>query len=314
MVFGNYNDNKYRNRISTGVGITLGSIAPLVILSKKLKLVTPEIARERGDKLALKCPDIDTFEKINEIANNIVTKKGLDKKGVTIVTIEDEIKNKDESVYPRIRPARPKCVSYFKSVKYSINKRIIDNLNTHIKEGANASYSPYKNQITISNKRNYSTVFHELGHAMNANGNVFIWSIAKSSYKIINKDMPIITPIALVAKMYNNNNYNQSDNNDSLLRLRSFLANNVTALTAASFIPTLTEEGLASIRGLMAVKKYLPKSGFKQLIKNYSNSFNTYVKYASRVTMYAAGISGIIDLIKYGTLFPNYNKNRRKKC
>lgn len=134
-----------------------------------------------------------------------------------------------------------------------------------VAKGQNAFYADeYK--LAVAPKSKPSLILHELGHAVNANKGKFLRFLQKSRMWVAS------VPTALV--MLNSSIKKQNSNNDK----KNFIERHAGKIGFAAFLPTIIEEGLASIRGAKAAKNILGNSvNLKPLKRNYFFAWMTYL-------------------------------------
>lgn len=131
-----------------------------------------------------------------------------------------------------------------------------------VASGQNAFYTDV-HKLAVAPKSKPSLILHELGHAINANKGKFLRFLQKS------RMFASAAPTALLMM-------------DGLFRRKddkpNFIERNAGILGFMSFLPTIVEEGLASIRGVKAAKGVLGKAvNLKPLKRNYIFAWATYL-------------------------------------
>ncbi len=134
-----------------------------------------------------------------------------------------------------------------------------------VARGANAFYSDQL-KLAVAPKTKPSLLLHELGHAVNANKGRFLKFLQKSRMYAAS------VPTALVFI----NNATQKPDGE-----KSFVEKHAIKIGFLAFLPTIIEEGLASLRGINAakqVKKTVNSAlDLKPLKRNYAFAWLTYV-------------------------------------
>lgn len=150
-----------------------------------------------------------------------------------------------------------------------IDKSNIKNYSKEIQEalgpvarGENAFYTDsYK--LAVAPKSKPSLILHELGHAINAHKGKFLKFLQKSRMYVS------AVPTALIVL---NGLFKRKDDKPN------FVERNAGIIGFASFLPTIAEEGLASIRGVKAARETLGKTvNLNPLRRNYLFAWMTYV-------------------------------------
>ena len=131
-----------------------------------------------------------------------------------------------------------------------------------VAKGENAFYSDGL-KLAVAPKNKPSLILHELGHAINAHKGKFLKMLQKSRIYVS------AVPTALLML----NGLSKRDDNKP-----NFIERNAGVIGFAAFLPTIAEEGLASIRGVKAARETLGKSiNLAPLKRNYFFAWLTYV-------------------------------------
>ena len=149
-----------------------------------------------------------------------------------------------------------------------ISLRLPFSLKPHIKlvsEGKNAFYVDSL-KTALAPKSKPSLILHELGHAINASKGKLL--------KIMQKSRMFATSLPLFLIFANKALPKDEDR-------KTFIEKHAFALGCIGFLPTIIEEGLASLRGLKAAKNFKDTThkpiNLKPLMKNYAFAWLTYV-------------------------------------
>lgn len=150
-----------------------------------------------------------------------------------------------------------------------IDKNNIKNYGTNLREalapvarGENAFYADSL-KLAVAPKSKPSLILHELGHAINANKGKFMRFLQKSR----GYTSAVPTVLLLATGMFQ-----RKDDKPN------FIERNAGVIGFSAFLPTILEEGLASLRGLKAAKKTLGKAvNLAPLKRNYFFAWLTYV-------------------------------------
>lgn len=131
-----------------------------------------------------------------------------------------------------------------------------------VAKGRNAFFHRGVN-IAVAPSSKPSLILHELGHAVN-----FTKPILRSLQKFGGYAVAAPTALLLANRAFSNKQDGQ----------KTFIEKNAGILGFCAYIPTLIEEGIASLRGINAAKKVLnnPKS-LNILKKNYALAWMTYL-------------------------------------
>ena len=129
------------------------------------------------------------------------------------------------------------------------------------------------NSILAPKGKIQSCVFHELGHAMNANLSKF--------GKLLQKSRPIslFLPGLLITYGAFTRKSKPKEENQALngrQKTHNFIRDNAGKLTFLAFLPTLIEEGMATIKGQKFAKKLLKPELAKKVLKGNLLAYSTY--------------------------------------
>lgn len=256
-------------------GAGIGLAAPAYALYDSLKELSPRSARELAEDMKDLMPEVDTLERTKDVAGKILEESGLKAKGVKLNFIDHSPESLNH-LREIIKKEVPKNNAFSRRLSWN-------NFET-FKEGANAAYFSNANEIVVNSKNLYSSVYHELGHAMNRNGNWFTKGLQKAR-AITPFGVSLLAPIFLaVGLLHKVDNTKPKEQKGKVERTLDFISNNAGKLTLATYIPMLGEEGLASIRGLKAAAKHLPKDVISKLGANYLRAWGTYAGIAAAVS------------------------------
>ena len=149
------------------------------------------------------------------------------------------------------------------------------------KMGMNACFLPKANKVLIPDKHLQTSVFHELGHALNANGNVLLKALQKC--RPLAKLVPVMVLItSLLNKRPKNSQKLENDTTKNKIQnVKDGIKNNAGLITGLSMAPMLLEEGLASLRGQNLAKSLvkegaLSKELFKKIKLTNLGGFTSY--------------------------------------
>lgn len=131
-----------------------------------------------------------------------------------------------------------------------------------VAKGQNAFYADSL-KLAVAPKSKPSLILHELGHAINATKGKFMRFLQKS------RGFVAAVPTALLLA---NGLFKRED------KKPNFIERNAGLIGFSAFLPTIIEEGLASLRGIKAAKNTLGKSvKLGALKRNYFFAWMTYV-------------------------------------
>lgn len=262
---------------SPGVGMVIGGVTAGSVVKGSLTLPHNLGAIQLVKKMNKLNSSIsaDEFVKVDKAVGEVVSKTGLDKKGVGIV--KATLENIDEVTKIMTKELDNSLSKYLpKPIKEMIGKVY----SSQAKEGKNAFYAVQSKKIVLPEKLSLSA-FHEIGHAMNANLSKF--------GKILQKCRPITIlalPISLIA-LFKTKKASGEESKNGLDKTTTFIKDNAGKLTFATFLPTILEEGLASFRGNKLAKELLSPDVARKVAK--SNAYG-FISYLSMATLSGLGI------------------------
>lgn len=281
--------NKAKEIGAVAAGGAVGLAAPVYVLKDSVHKLTPETAKTMAETMKTLMPEVDTFENTKKIAEKILEESGLKTKGVKLNFID----NTKESLSHLKDVIRTEA-----SETSTFGRRMGSIYYETFKEGANAAFFPKANEVVVHSKNLYSSVYHELGHAMNKNGNVFTKALQQAR-AITPFGISLLAPVFLAVGLFHKVDKTKPQKDKGKLeKTLDFISNNAGKLTLASYTPMLAEEGLASIRGVKAAAKHLPKDIVGKLSTNYMKAWGTYAGVAALISGGVALGIGIANKIR----------------
>ena len=142
-----------------------------------------------------------------------------------------------------------------------------------ILDGKNAFCSPATKDIAVNLEKIPMTAFHEMGHGLNT-----MQPVGKILSKIRGPLQILGVPLILAVGLLKRKKSEGEKPNGSFDKSTTFIKDNAGKLTFAAWIPTLLEEGLASIKGAkMAKDAGLSKELLKKLNISNAKAWSTYM-------------------------------------
>lgn len=277
--------NTWGNLAGFGVGFAV----PAYTLYDSISKMSPEKAKEMAGWMQQLMPEADTLENTKKVAEKIIEETGLKAKGVKINFIENT---------PESLNHLKEVISTEASSSHAFGRRMGSNYFETFKNGANAAFFPKANEIVVNSKNLYTTVYHEIGHSMNKNGN-WATKLLQKSRAITPFGVSLVAPVVLaVGLLHKVDKTKPQEQKGKLEKTLDFVSENAGKLTFASYLPMLAEEGLASIRGLKQASKHLPKEIVGKLGANYLKAWGTYGALAAAVAGGVALGIKVADKIK----------------
>lgn len=269
------NSHIRNKRIRKIAGVTAGTAVAaspfLLVLSSLTKPIDVRTLEFLKHKVEYKYQELGPLEEIKQKAIFIMRDTGLIDKNVKI-----ELWNSNMNFKPKM----PKPNNFLKKFLLQIKERKIQ----MYANGLNACYSSKNKKIIISSERNYSAVFHEIGHALNYNSNKFGY-VTKRIYSLSKLGAPIIGLACVVIGMI----YNKPAENKKTTKKEKFfkfIHDNAGKLSFASFTPVLFEEARASFKGIKLARKYLNESQHILHKRNLLKAFKSYLSYAMFISFF----------------------------
>ncbi|MBQ6515826.1 hypothetical protein IJI31_01460 [bacterium] len=184
-------------------------------------------------------------------------------------------------------------------------KQQIEGAREMVERGCNAAYLSKSNKILMPDGNKFALAgFHEAGHAMNANLNKAT-KILQKSRKATILALPIIA-IGLLKKPKAEGEKPQGIWD----KATTFIQKNAGVLTAATFLPTIAEEGLATLKGNQYAKKLLSPDLAKKVANSNRYGLATYVAMAGLFGLAAhLGVK-----VKNAIAHPELNKEKVQNC
>lgn len=223
----------------------------------------------------------DQFKRAAELAFN---DSGLASKGVRYVNAAnltgEQITNYSNEVLSK----------WVQKLPTPIKEMFVESTLGTIKSGKNAIFLPGTNQILVNTEKLSVASFHEMGHAMNKFSK--IGNILQKCASMQKLSIPIILIAAFKPKKAEGEKAN-----GVIDKTTTFIKNNAGKLAFATFLPTLLEEGLASVKAAKIAKPHLSADMFKKLNIVNGKAFLTHLGVAAASALTAKAASWIHDKI-----------------
>ena len=229
-----------------------------------------------------------SIEQVNNAASKILNTSGLRKDGVKVFYVEQMSKGHFLS------PARPE-------------------------NGRNSMFIPKKvlgytlkkcgNLIVVPEKSLYTSIFHELGHAMTHNFSSFGRNVLQSPFL---RGIPrSLAPYAamLVLPFTSKRNENVMEEERKKAKMHNFMRDNAYLFMAGLSAVTILEEVLASLKGQKLAKGLLSKEAESIMKKTNLYSAGSYVLSSCLLTLPFYVVPRVKDLL----VERSKNKNNNKK-
>lgn len=232
--------------LAAGVGVTTAA----TFASRGLVAVIPNALNATLDENNL----------IKSKLDEVLTKTGLDSKGVKIKYIPENLQILD--------------------FRDEFSKKIMPSPLEQVRQGKNAFFNPKTGEILLPESKMAGAGFHEIGHAMNKHF---------SKYgKILQKCRPLMVLVAvpnLIGVFSKNKKAEDGKELSTGAKITNFIRNNAGKLSLACMAPTLIEEAMASAKGQKLAKGLLSPEMFKKVAKGNKIGFLTYAVQAAGVAL-----------------------------
>lgn len=264
--------------VTTGADITgagIGLAMPVFTLKGTFSLQTPAGIKSTREFMQELMPEVDTFENTAKNVKSILEETGLGAKGVKFSPIDkstEGVNTLNGIINENIKSKKPIMQKL---------KRVYKQM---FSEGTNAGYFTDSKDVVVNKESLFSSAYHELGHAKNANGG-FVGKALQQARNITPFGVSLVAPVVLAVGLLHNVDKNKpQEQKGKLEKTLDFVSNNAGKLTLASYAPMLAEEGLASINGIKMAKKYLNPEQLGKLSINYAKAWGTYAYLAAFVS------------------------------
>lgn len=240
-------------------------------------------------------PKSESIE-FSKAAKKALVNNKLDKQGIKIVDITSanfEI-IKDNTIYQINEKIKKRFLKVFmpknktgKKTDYEKNleevlkkvmkknskqdKKLADTLKI-ISEGKNACYIPTIKKVFVNpNKMGFST-FHELGHAINHTSKGFKGFLNKSR-----NFAALLAPLILLTSIIKKKKAPDEQPQSGWDKFTTFIKNNCGKLMFLAMVPTIAEEGFASINASKIAKDVLKPDMLKKMNNLNAKAWGSYV-------------------------------------
>lgn len=142
-----------------------------------------------------------------------------------------------------------------------------------IAKGKNACFSPVDNSVIINRNKLPLGVFHEMGHAHNFN-NTKLWKAIQITR---NPLIYIGTALAFLPAFTKKQTAAEGEELTKEQKNKNAIRNSAPIVAAAAFLPTIMEEGMATVKGNKWAKQVLSPELFKKVVKLNKFGFAGYV-------------------------------------
>ncbi len=275
-------DKKVAPSIASGVaGVALGNLANngIVTISK----IPNKHIMKRIQSL---CSEhADSFEQISNAVNHVLKGKGVLDKGVKILDVTTHQGKEAISGLVEQELNGHKLLSRLPKSAREFASSLLGSVFT---SGGNAAYLPNTKTVVLAGDKLGLTVFHEAGHAINANAS----KIGRVLQACRGTSL-LALPISFIA-LFKRPKMEGQKPEGAVDKATTFVKKNAGKLTFATFLPMLIEEGMASVRGCKMAKSVSPEI-FKATCKVNGLAYLTYLGVAVATSIGIAVARNIRD-------------------
>ncbi len=283
---------------STGAVIA-ANVAGGLVLRGGQKLV------QKPMMMALKDMNSEGNAVFKNVIDEAFIRSDLAEKGVKIIDATAENRGK-------ITSAVKKCLPKWVRNMAAKNKQLLDGVNSKIGQmtdsvvkGKNAFFVPKANIIAVNKDKMSVAAFHEMGHAMNKHFGGFAKILQKTRAPFM-----ALTSLALLTALFKRKKADGEKPQGVFDKATTFIKNNCGKIAFLGFLPTILEEGAASIKGAKLAKGLISAEQLKALNKFNGKAWLTYAGTAVATGLGAFVISKVRDSIAHPTeIKPRNPKN-----
>lgn len=272
---------KTEDNFNNVVGITAGystyKFVPKIIKKPYSRYFCEQVAKITPEENAqLRAAAHDAFEHSD-----------LKQKGVEIVHVtQDNYKSVTQKLIDAQRKQRDKKFNknFSKKLNSSLKKvdnKLFEKIST-IGSGKNAGYVALTNQVLVNEEKMSFSTFHEMGHAINKNCTGLKKLLSKSRVYFATA-VPVTLAIGLLTR-----DHKPSDGKETFAdKEYAFIKKHCGLISGLCMLPTLIEEGLASINGQKLAKSRLSPELYKKLVSLNTKAFGSYAIAAVLIGIFA---------------------------
>lgn len=209
------------------------------------------MATVSGMSLINKKLSSEQIKKINEAADKIIEQTALNSKGVRIEDVKSflNLTNLPDAINDLRNPVS--ATAHGKNALF-LSKNLKDALGEVVYD---------KNTILANREKLSTALFHEIGHAFNANKSKF-WSAVQ---KMRTPSSFIGASVILFAAFTKKAEANDGEELTKGQKTKNFVRNNAGFIAGVSMLPVVAEEIMASVRGCKWASANLPKELAKKV-------------------------------------------------
>lgn len=256
--------NNFYNQ-SIALGTIVGLATPSIVKSKIAPPINNRLFKNLYNTNQLTKQEIDILDKATDKAFDM---SGLAKHGVKLAKVNEQtpFTKPEQVILDTIdKTTSNETIREFKKseavFKYSAIK------------GYNAAFLPNTNEIMYNKEKLPLTVFHEMGHAINKY-QTKISKFLQESCRNNKKLAGFISLVAILAPSKSQQSLRPMNDEDKAI---GKFRDNAGLLAAATYLPTIIEEGSASYKGQKLAKKVLSPELAKKVKRCNAFGLSTYI-------------------------------------
>ena len=190
-----------------------------------------------------------------------------------------------------IDKAIPKWIKKFPKLEKIVIKKL-ESAKTAIAEGKNACFVPNTNKIYVNTDKMSYASFHEMGHALNKHAS----KIGKILQKSRQPGM-LLAVAAMFTAIFKRKKAEGEQPTGVVDKVTTFIKDNCGKLAFLGTLPTILEEGLASVKGAKLAKEVLSPKNYKLLNKFNGAAWLSYLGMGVGITAATVLASKVRDSI-----------------
>ena len=270
-------EDNFNNIVGITAGYSTYKFIPKVIKKPYAKYFYEQIAKITPVENAL----------LRAAAHDAFEHSDLKQKGVEIVHVTpDNYKSVTRKIInaQKARHNTRRGINPSKKLNLSLKKmdKKLFNKILNIGLGKNAGFVALTNQVLVNEDKMSFSTFHELGHAINKNGKGLKKILAKSR-NLFAVAAPVTVAISLLTRDHKPSDGKESD----IHKEYSFIKKHCGLIAGLCMLPTVIEEGLASINGQKLAKGKLSPDLYKKLVSLNTKALGSYALGALLVGVFA---------------------------
>lgn len=279
------NNNERRVGFGTGLLAYMGGDITNIIINQAY-------VRTLNEKLMNMVPQKpDPSIKMDEILEKALEKSNLKNKGVkiidiskladttitaangsqTVYTVTNQIKDLIENAV-KASPFHKKIANSKNPIIKTLIQRVNYGIATQLTNGINAANLLPVNTIILDTQKIGYSAFHEIGHSLNK-----FSKTGKILQKMRTPIQLIGTTIPIMTALLTNKRTNDNPPANIWQKTTTFIKENAGKLVTLAFVPIVTEEIIATVKGNKLAKEFLPKNIVKQIAKSNAFGAATYI-------------------------------------